>query len=319
MTFPLASPSLRLGMIGMTEGNGHPFSWSIILNGRYDPEALALCPFPAIRDYIAKQPLHTLGIEGAEVTHVWCDDPQDAASVAAVAGIAHVVAHPEDMIGEVDAVLIATDIGHEHVARARPFIEAGIPLFIDKPLTDNAEDLAQFKTWAKEGKAFISSSAMRFAKEFKPYHQDTYALGDLRLITMTMAKSWETYGIHALEAVYPILGPGFVSVQNIGEGPSQFVLLRHASGTEVMICQIYDLFGGFGLMSLIGTKSHVKLQATDTYQSFRDQLLSFVSYLRTGVEPVPFEETVELMRLVIAAQLSRAQGGAKILLKDLTE
>ena len=32
-----------------------------------------------------------------------------------------------------------------------------------------------------------------------------------------MAKSWEKYGIHALETLYPIVGPGFTSIQNLGD------------------------------------------------------------------------------------------------------
>ena len=40
----------------------------------------------------------------------------------------------------VDAVVIATDKGHEHVSRCRPFVEAGLPVFVDKPLVDQAPD-----------------------------------------------------------------------------------------------------------------------------------------------------------------------------------
>ena len=56
----------------------------------------------------------------------------------------HVVDAPEDVIGKVDAVIIATDRGDEHVWRAKPFVEAGLPVFVDKPLADNQDDLQQF-------------------------------------------------------------------------------------------------------------------------------------------------------------------------------
>ena len=40
----------------------------------------------------------------------------------------------------------------------------------------------------------------------------------LRYINVTMAKSWEKYGIHALETLYPnYVGPGFESIQNLGD------------------------------------------------------------------------------------------------------
>ncbi|MCF1742209.1 Gfo/Idh/MocA family protein [Paradevosia shaoguanensis] len=316
---PYGDKKLRLAMLGMVEGNGHPYSWSIIINGRYEADALSRCPYPAIRDYIGKQPLHTLGIPGAEVTHVWTDNPDEAPMVAKVAGIANVVARPEDVIGQVDAVFVATDKGEEHVERCRPFVEAGIPIFVDKPLCIGRDDLATFERWIAEGKPIISSSAMRYCKEFQPYHRSTYEFGDLRLVTVTMAKSWEAYGIHALEAMYPILGPGFVSVQNIGDGGSNIVHLRHKDGVDVVLTVIPDLYGGFGLVTLAGTKANTQLKFFDNYYSFKTQLESFIDYLRTGQPPVPWTETRELMQLVIAGIESRRQGGRKVLLSELEQ
>ena len=64
--------------------------------------------------------------------------------------IENVVNKPEDMIGQVDAVICATDIGSEHVDRCRPFIEADIPMFIDKPLVDNEKTFRLFVKWRKK-------------------------------------------------------------------------------------------------------------------------------------------------------------------------
>ena len=93
--------------------------------------------------------------------------PADAHRVARAACIREVVRHPEDVIGQVDAVIIPTDRGWEHVARARPFVEAGLPIFIDKPLVDNEEDLLQFVAWQEAGRAMMSTSAMRYSREIR--------------------------------------------------------------------------------------------------------------------------------------------------------
>src|SRR3569623_516635 len=109
---PPPGPGLRLAMQGMIEGNGHPYSWSGIING-YDPVAMDRCPYAAIPAYMGRQPLESVRIPGARVTHVWTDDPADAPKVSAAALIANVVRHPEDVIGHVDAVIIATDDGND--------------------------------------------------------------------------------------------------------------------------------------------------------------------------------------------------------------
>ena len=305
-------------MLGMTDGNGHPYSWSIIINGRYNAEALAKCPYAAIIDYISKQPKKTLGIEDVEVSHVWTDNPEDAKLVAKVAEIENIVEDPKDVIGEVDAVLVATDIGSEHVERCRPFVEANVPIFVDKPLCDNFSDLKIFQQWIDEGKPIISSSAMRYCKEYEPYHQSTYELGDLRYINVTMAKSWEKYGIHALETLYPIVGPGFTSIQNLGDKNRNIVHLHHSKGIDINIANVFDMIGGFGLVSLVGTKSGIQIKSNDTFYAFKKQLESYVHYLRTGVKLVPWEETKELMQLVAAGIKSREEGGIKINLSEVS-
>ena len=315
--FPIQNKKIKLAMLGMTEGNGHPYSWSIIINGRYNAEALAKCPYAAIIDYISKQPKNTLGIQDVEVSHVWTDNPEDAKLVAKVAEIENIVEDPKDVIGHVDAVLVATDIGSEHVERCRPFVEANVPIFVDKPLCDNFSDLKIFQQWIDEKKPIISSSAMRYCKEYEPYHQSTYELGDLRYINVTMAKSWEKYGIHALETLYPIVGPGFTSIQNLGDKNRNIVHLYHSKGIDINIANIQDMLGGFGLVSLVGTKSGIQIKSNDTFYAFKKQLESYVHYLRTGVKPVPWEETKELMKLVAAGIKSREEGGIKINISEV--
>ena len=155
---------------------------------------------------------------------------------------------------------------------------------------------------------------MRYCKEYEPYHLSTHELGDLRYVNVTMAKSWEKYGIHALETVYPIVGPGFESIQNIGDKNHNIVHLKHSKGIDINIANINDMLGGFGLISLMGTKSGIQIKSTDTYYAFKKQLQSYINYLQTGHKPVPWNETYELMQLVSAGIESREKGGMKITL-----
>lgn len=302
---------IRLAMLGMVEGNGHPYSWSAIFNG-YDEQAMVECPYPAIRDYLSKQPKSTFGIDRAKVTHIWTDDPQDARKVAKASLIPYVVDRPEDVIGEVDAVIIAADIGHEHVKRCRPFVEAGIPVFVDKPLADNERDLQTFREWVDRGAPILSSSSMRYCKEFAPYRMSTHSLGEIRHVTVTTPKSWERYGIHALESVYPILGPGFVSAVNTGTEERNVVHLKHRSGADVVVVASRDMYGAFGNLLLCGTHGSAFARSEDTFYAFKAQLAAFIRYLRTGIAPFPFAETEELIKLVIAGIRSREQKGKVI-------
>ena len=280
---------IRLAMIGMVEGNGHPYSWSAIINGEYDAETMAQCGYAAIPDYLGKEAPEALGIPGAKVTHVWCDDIKEAHHVAKAACIPNVVERAEDVIGSVDAVFIATDIGHEHVERARPFIEANIPVFIDKPMTDNVDGLQQFMQWQQAGKLILSSSCMRYAKEFQALNQRLADVGEPRLITVSMAKTWERYGIHALESTYSFLEAGcYTSVTHSGTDKHNLMHIAHASGVETVLAVIEDLYGAFGHVQVYGTKGSDGGVFKDTFHAFKTQLESFVGFVRTGEVPFPF-------------------------------
>ena len=304
---------LRLAMLGMIEGNGHPYSWSGIING-YNPTEMAQCPYAGIIAYMGKQPLESIRIPGARVTHIWTDDPADAPKVAAASLIEHVVAKPEDAIEHVDAVVIATDDGTDHVRRSRPFIEAGLPVFIDKPMATTVAELRQFVHWHGEGKVMLSTSGMRYAPEMRA---DFSHLGELRWITSFTCKTWERYGIHALEAVEPLLGPGFISVQAQSDTSGDVMHLTHRSGVKLTIGAIHDAYGSFGAVHLYGTKDEQALKLTDTYHAFRGQLLAFIDMLHTSTRPLPFDETVELMAVIIAGIRSREQRGAPVAIADI--
>ena len=312
--------NIRLAMLGCTPGNGHPYSWSAMFNG-YDRDAMtAECPFPGIPAYLNLEQPETIPITGAAITHIHCagEGGFTAEHVAKCSHIPHVVASPEDVIGQVDAVIVATDIGGEHVERARPFVEAGLPVFIDKPLTDNAPDLQTFNQWVRAGRAIMSSSSMRYTKEFTPYRESIRELGELRFVSITTAKSWETYGIHTLEAIYPILGPGFLTAQNTGTLERNVVHLTHTCGADIIVIANQDMLGGFGCLQLCGTAGRVQTASADSFYAFKAQLVAFVDYLRTGKLPFPFAETHELMQLVIAGKLSREQGGRVVPLSEIS-
>ena len=264
---------IRLAMLGMVDGNGHPYSWSAMFNG-YKSDLMRECPYAAIADYLDKEPPATLRIPGAAVTHIWTDDPADARDVARCSLIPNVVDNAEDVIGQVDAVIVATDKGFEHVERCRPFVEAGLPVFVDKPLTDNVDGLRTFVEWVDAGRPIMSSSCMRYAKEFEPYRRSTHDLGELRFASITTPKTWERYGIHALEGLYPVLGTGFLTAVNTGTIDRNVVHFTHASGCDAVVVANKDMYGGFGIMTLCGTKGHVEVPFGDTFYAFRSDMMT---------------------------------------------
>jgi predicted dehydrogenase len=303
-------------MLGMIAGNGHPYSWSAIING-FDRAEMARCPYPAIPGYLGAQPQADVCVPGVRVTHLWTDNPKEAPAVARASLIPYVVKNPEDVIGQVDAVLIATDDGSDHVRRARPFVEAGLPVFIDKPMATTLEELRQFIDWERSGARLLSSSGLRYAPELARLIADRASLGEIRWMSLVSAKTWERYGIHVLEPAFVLLGSGFLSVRLESRPGLEVAHLVHRSGAQVTLPIIYDGGATFGTVHICGSTGQSHFRFADTYTGFRNQLLSYIDFVRTGRAPHPFQDTVEMMTILIAGILSRNENSRCVTIEEI--
>jgi len=114
---------------------------------------------------------------------------------------------------------------------------------VDKPLAINIPELRQFVRWKNEARAILSSSGMRYAPEMAAVKERCAEIGEQRWITSITSKTWERYGIHALEPLYVELGPGFLSAETVFQPGSDIVHLKHRTGIQVSVAAIHDAYG----------------------------------------------------------------------------
>ena len=303
----------KIGMIGMSEGNAHPYSWSSIINGVFDGDEIAEVGYPAVSAYL-KANEDTLGIPGAQVTHIWTQDISVSQSIAKSANIPYVVSQMEEMIGHVDAVILGRDDPENHVAMAKPFIDADVPIFVDKPLIFSRQDLEWFTEQHDQGKFIMSCSSMRYANECRIVKQGLAALGEIEFVTATGKKDWKKYGIHLLEGVFSLLDdPRASSVQYVGGLDREMVHVHLANGKDLQFNLFQHISGTFQI-SVFGQKDWKFIDIKNSYSMFRDNLIEFVRSLYEGKPRLEFEKTKHLMEIVVAAEESRKQGGNRIYL-----
>lgn len=84
-------------------------------------------------------------------------------ALAATGGIAEIVDEPAALIGLVDAVVVADRDGANHRQQAIPLLAAGLPVFVDKPLSRTVADArAMIDTARAHNAPLTSSSALRW-------------------------------------------------------------------------------------------------------------------------------------------------------------
>ena len=305
---------LKLGIIGMSPGNAHPYSWSAIINGRYDAEEIIKVGYPGVSAYLDANK-DTLGISSALVTHVWTQDKKISESIARTTGIKNISEKIENMVGKVDAVLLSRDDPENHVGMAKPFLKAGIPLFIDKPLAITHKDLAYFSQENAKGKLLMSGSSMRYANECRSAKTEIASLGKLELVVGTGKKDWIKYAVHILEAIMAILDdPEPLSVKNVGKPKKDVVYIEYENGIQVVLNIFMDIAPTFQV-SLFGQKGWKLIDIKNSYSMFRDNIIEFIRSVQEGRSRLDFEKTVNIIRTIIAGKESLEQGGKTIYLK----
>lgn len=306
---------MKIGIIGMSEGNAHPYSWSSIINGRFERNEIVGAGYPAVADYLEAN-RDTLGVDGAEVVCVWTQERRISESIARSANIAHIADRLAEMIPLVDAVILSRDDPENHVEMARPFLEAGLPLFIDKPLAYTREDLDWFAEWNSRGGLIMSCSSMRYAGECRTVKQQIGQLGAIELVTAVGKKDWKKYGVHMLEAMFSLLDdPRPATVRHVGKPGKDVVHIEFDNGIAVTVHLFMDISGTFQL-TLYGRNGWQQIDIRNSYAMFRDNIIEFVRSVGQGASRLPFAKTENIIRTLIAARESAEQGGRTIIMSE---
>ncbi len=230
------------------------------------------------------------------------------------------VGKPEEMIGKVDGMLIESQEGAPHWERARPFLEAGLPCFIDKPFTCSVADARKIVELAnRKNVPVFSSSSLRYAPELVEFVGDTKHGKIYGILSYGPAPSNDPdpkrnpglfhYGIHAVEVLYTVMGPG-----------CRRVTCTHEKETDVVTGQWQDgrLAGIRGIRSgkksdygfLAFTDKGVTHVPLSTRYIYRDLLKKIVEFFATKKSPIDIRVTLEIVAFIEAALKSGVNHGA---------
>ncbi|WP_157698215.1 Gfo/Idh/MocA family oxidoreductase [Legionella clemsonensis] len=289
---------MKAGMLGYSEGNGHPFSFSAIING-YEPEAFKSAGWQVILDYLEKQPKDAFDFDDIEVTHAWTQDSTLTKKLCSASKISHAVENYTDMLNKVDVVFIARDDYHTHYPMAKPFLEHGIPVFVDKPLTLDNNELNYFEKYLHNG-LLMSTSGMRYAKELDSLRHDPSELGELKLIEGVILNNLEKYGIHLIDAIH---GLELSKISSIMRLPTPFEAYTITLENNV----IFNLscLGAVGKtlhLSFYGTKNHFHFDLHDNFSAFKRTLQNMFTMVKQKLPVIQPEETINCMKLINQAK-----------------
>lgn len=231
------------------------------------------------------------------------------------------VEKPTDMIGKIDGVLIESLEGGVHLERARPFLEAGIPCFIDKPFACSVADAKKIVALAQENNtAVFSASSLRYAPDVVAFNEDGKLgkiLGVFSYGPATRADNKTDvprnpglfhYGIHPLEALYTLMGPGCVWLSCKSEADVDVVTAKWNDGRVATLRGIRSGAAAYGFTAFC--EEGVEHVAIDTTYVYRELLKQIVRFFVEKKSPLDVAVTVEMMAFMEAALSSGDNHGA---------
>ena len=188
-------------------------------------------------------------------------------------------------------------------------------VFIDKPIAGSLKDaITIFREAKKAGVPIFSSSSLRFGKNSQAARAG--AFGKIQSAETHSPASIEKthpdlfwYGIHGVESLFTVMGTGCESVVRTSVD-GKIVVTGKWKGGRTGIFREGKGYGG----KAKGDKGE---GAVGSYDSYRPLLVEIVKFFRTGKPPVSAEETLEIYAFMEAADESKRQGGASVLLESV--
>ncbi len=305
MTVVAEEEPLKLGMIGLD--TSHVITFTRVLHDTDHPEHV-----PGGRVVAA----YKGGSDDLEMSYSRVDGFTEQLETEFGVQIVDTI---EELCGMVDAILLTSVDGRPHLEQVKPVFEAGLRVFIDKPLAGSLEDaVAIAELGKKHDVPWFTSSAYRFYEGLQALKEAD--LGDVRgaishgpchLEPTHPDLFW--YGVHPTEALYTIMG----------------------AGCEVVTCAVTDDFhvatgvwenGRVGTLyglrtgaapnrvTVFGTKAVADQEGGSSYAPLVAEIITF---FRTGVPPVAPEESIEMFAFMEAAHESIRRDGAPVRLDEL--
>lgn len=262
-------------------------------------------------------------VRGVRVTHLWGETAEFAREKAELGRIPHIVAKPQEMIGHVDGVLVLLRDGGKHLAAARPFIKAGLPVFVDKPIANTVADVRTLLRLRKQaGVALMTGSSIPLQRTVAPMKQALKDAGTMLAAQLVgpgeIENDWgglPFYGSHLAELMVELFGAPVQSVQAQACDRIITAVCRYPGGLPVTLCfhpreVFYDL-PRYWTLSLVGTKGpwqgeiaydeYPNLANPDPYVVMAKQI---VRTFRSGVEP--YDEARMLAPVAVLAAIAQS-------------
>ena len=249
-----------------------------------------------------------------QVVAIYGEDQAASEAVRDKCGVE--IMNPEEMLGKVDAIMVTSRDGALHAGYAKPFIEAGIPAFVDKPLTRDVDEAIALMRLAKEKKVpIVGGSSLKYPEDLQEL-KNVIAAGEVRGADLAAPVSMDNpyggfffYASHLVEMTMAIFG----------SQPRKISAYRTADSVTAMVrfdnCDVTNHFneGNYRYSATIYTKDQTVFKELDVSKIYQHECDAFARMLRTGEMEQTYEELVMPVAYIAAIEKAYETGEEQII------
>ncbi len=218
------------------------------------------------------------------------------------------------LCSKVDAILLESVDGRKHLEQVKPVFEAGKRVFIDKPLAASLKDVYEIAKLGKQhGVPWWSSSSLRYS----PAAAKASAIKGLTGAvtwgpapiesTHELDLSW--YGIHPVELLFSVMGPGVKTVTRTYTEGADAIIGEWADGRIGVVRTIREGKKTYGVTAF---GAEEVMTSSDAGAQYSRMLGDVVQFFKDGKPPVAEAETIEIFEFMDAALRSKKAGGKPV-------
>lgn len=169
--------------------------------------------------------------KNVRITSIVSADAETAGKIALVSKIETIAETINEQILEnCDGALILERDGTIHLELAKPFLQRGKFVYLDKPAFTSTQDANKAQTISETtGAVVIGGSALRYSDELACIKSELWEEPPLSVM-VTGPGPWLEYACHMVEVLTVLLGTNIVNVGGVGSSAEGVVTIKWASG-----------------------------------------------------------------------------------------
>lgn len=298
---PLQSP-IKIGIIGLDTSHSPAFAkYFNVTDTSKNFQVVAAYPHGSadIESSVSRIPKYTEEVKGYGV---------------------EIVKSVDQLLKMVDAVLLETNDGRLHKVQAFQVLNAKKPMFVDKPIAASYSDVKAIYNKAQEMKVPIfSASSLRYMKTCQQVRYEN-AIGKVLGADAFSPATLEPhhpdlfwYGIHGVEILFTVMGPGCESVTRFNKDNMDVVVGLWTDGRIGTFRGTREGKHDYG-GTAYGSNGNLVLGPFDGYDELAGKVATFFTSKKSPVDDI---ETLEIYGFMAAADESKRKGGTAVKLKDV--